>query len=81
MVAVNFVSAMNGLGQYLFNFSTLMPDEDVDEIEEGDWNDEEDEDFDDQFETRSDLNEIRAGDDVGEPDPEDDDHLPDDDLQ
>lgn len=48
---------------------------------EGSWDDEEDEDFDDQTEAIDDLNEIRAGDDLGEPDPEDDDHLPDDDLQ
>lgn len=48
---------------------------------EGSWDDEEDEDFDDAVEARNDLNEIRVGDDIGEPDPEDDDHLPDDDLQ
>ena len=48
---------------------------------EGSWDDEEDEDFDDQMESRNDLNEIRVGDDIGEPDPEDADHLPDDDLQ
>ncbi|TWR27542.1 hypothetical protein FPZ43_13800 [Mucilaginibacter pallidiroseus] len=48
---------------------------------EGAWDDEDDDDFDDQMETRNDLNEIRVGDDLGEPDPEDDDHLPDDDLQ
>jgi hypothetical protein len=53
----------------------------TDEPVEGDWDDEEDEDFDDAVESRNDLNEIRAGDDIGEPDPEDDDHLPDDDLQ
>jgi hypothetical protein len=43
---------------------------------EGDWNDEEDEDFDDQMEFEEDMREIRTGDDVGEPDPEDDDHMP-----
>ena len=80
MAVVNFVGAMDGLGQYLFNFSAVVPDEN-DDVVEGDWDDEEDEDFDDQFETRTDLNEIRTGDDIGEPDPEDDDHLPDDDLQ
>ncbi len=53
---------------------------DDDDIE-GDWNDEEDEDFDDQLDAESDLHEIQVGDDVDEPDPEDDDHLPDDDLQ
>ena len=48
---------------------------------EGDWNDEEDEDFDDETENTNDLHEIQVDDDLGEPDPEDDDHLPDDDLQ
>ncbi len=58
-----------------------MPDE-VNFVE-GDWNDEEDEDFDDKMEVEDDLNEIRVGDDLNEPnaDPDDDDHLPDDDLQ
>jgi hypothetical protein len=51
-----------------------------DEIE-GDWGDEDDEDFDDQLDAESDMHEIRAGDNIDEPDPEDDDHLPDDDLQ
>ena len=51
-----------------------------DEIE-GDWDDEDDEDFDDLLDTESDLHEIKATDDFKEPDPEDDDHLPDDDLQ
>ena len=79
MIAVNFVDAMNGLGQYLFNFSAVMPDED-DDVVEGDWSDEEDEDFDDQFNDPDDLNEVRVGDDLLEPDP-DADHLPNDDLQ
>jgi len=48
---------------------------------EGDWNDEDDEDFDDQLDAEDDLHEIQVDDDLGEPDPEDDDHLPDDDLQ
>ncbi|WP_184546081.1 hypothetical protein [Mucilaginibacter sp. FT3.2] len=48
---------------------------------EGDWEDEDDEDFDDQLDAEDDLHEIQVGDDMGEPDPEDDDHLPDDDLQ
>lgn len=55
------------------------PDEDL--PEEGSWGDEDDEDFEDQVEWRDDMNEIRAGDDINEPDPEYDDHLPDDDLQ
>lgn len=48
---------------------------------EGDWNDEEDEDFDDILEDKDDLHEVQVGDDTDEPDPEDDDHLPDDDWQ
>ncbi|MBD1383928.1 hypothetical protein IDJ75_01445 [Mucilaginibacter rigui] len=48
---------------------------------EGDWNDEEDEDFDDQMEFEDDMREIRTGDDVGEPDPEDDDHMPNGDVK
>ena len=48
---------------------------------EGDWNDEEDEDFDDQMEFEDDLHEIRTADDMGKPDPEDDDHMPDGDMQ
>jgi hypothetical protein len=47
---------------------------------EGDWDDQEDEDFDDILEDKEDLHEIQADDDMGEPDPEDDDHLPDDNL-
>ena len=50
-------------------------------VEEGDWNDEEDEDFDDQMESANDLHEIRVDDDLGEPDPEEDDHLPEEELQ
>jgi hypothetical protein len=48
---------------------------------QGDWNDEEDEDFDDQMESTNDLHEIQVDDDLSEPDPEDDDHLPDEELQ
>lgn len=68
----------------VFMYDTLFlqaPDEDDEPAVEGDWADEDDEDFDDQVEDRNDLNEIRAADDIGEPDPEDADHLPDDDLQ
>ena len=43
--------------------------------------DDDDEDFEDMAEDRNDLNEIRVGDDLREPDPEDDDHLPDEELQ
>lgn len=49
--------------------------------EEGDWDDEEDEDFDDQMESENDMHEIRVDDDLGEPDPEEDDHLPEEELQ
>ncbi|MDN3581281.1 hypothetical protein [Mucilaginibacter flavus] len=48
---------------------------------EGDWGDEDDEDFDDRLDVEDDLPEIKVDDDINEPDPEDDDHLPDDDLQ
>ena len=48
---------------------------------EGDWDDEDDEDFDDRLDAENDLREIKVRDNVYEPDPEDDDHLPDDDLQ
>ncbi|WP_374950491.1 hypothetical protein [Mucilaginibacter sp.] len=67
----------------VFLYDTLYmqaPGEDKEPVE-GDWNDEDDEDFDDQVESENDLHEVRVGDDVREPDPEDDDHLPDDDLQ
>ncbi|WP_158825589.1 hypothetical protein [Mucilaginibacter lacusdianchii] len=40
-----------------------------------------DEDFDDFLEDENDLREVRVNDDLGEPDPEDDDHLPDEELQ
>ncbi len=46
---------------------------------EGDWDDEDDEDFDDQAADLDDLHEIQVDDDLGEPDPEDDDHFPEDD--
>jgi hypothetical protein len=48
---------------------------------EGDWDDEDDEDFDDRLDAENDLREIKVRDNVYEPDPEEDDHLPDDDLQ
>lgn len=60
--------------QYLFvnSWNTYSPggDDDFD-----------DEEFEDEMEDENDLREIRTSDDLGEPDPEDDDHLPDDDLQ
>jgi hypothetical protein len=48
---------------------------------EGDWDDEDDEDFDDRLDAENDVHEIRVGNNTYKPDPEDDDHLPDDDLQ
>jgi hypothetical protein len=57
------------------NYSWGPEDE---EPEEEEWNDEDDEDFDDRTEDMDDLHEIQAGDDWGEPDPDDDDHLPED---
>ena len=61
-----------------------------DEEDDNEWEDEEDENFDDLAADNDDLNEIRTGDDVGEPgaddydltnpDP-DDDHLPEEELQ
>jgi hypothetical protein len=46
---------------------------------EGDWDDEEDDDFDDRAEDLDDLHEIQLEDDQGEPDPDDDDHFPEED--
>jgi hypothetical protein len=56
-----------------------VPDED--DIEEGDWGDEDDEDFDDELDAKNNLDEIRQNEAFRELDPDDDDHLPDDDLQ
>jgi hypothetical protein len=57
----------------------LSPVGDEDDQAEGDWDDEEDEDFDDHAEDRNDLHEILLDNDIFDPD--DDDHLPDDDLE
>ena len=67
--------------EYISKFNlSAFPDED--ELpKDVDWTDEDDEDFEDQLEDKNDLNEIRIANDLGEPEPEDDDHLPDDDLQ
>ena len=47
-----------------------------------DWNDEDDETFDDWIEDEDDLHEIQTEkEEYGDIDPEDDDHLPDDDLR
>jgi hypothetical protein len=61
------------------------------DFSEGNWDDEEDEDFDDQADDIDDLHAVQVDDDLNEPDAEDeyditnpdpdDDHLPDDDLQ
>ncbi|MCJ8211464.1 hypothetical protein MUY27_17225 [Mucilaginibacter sp. RS28] len=56
-------------------------DEDDDDLDFDPGADEEDENFDDEMNDEDDLHEIRVGDDLGEPDPEDDDHLPEDDFQ
>ena len=47
-----------------------------DDTAESDWDDEDDEDFDDMAADLDDLHEIQIDDDLGVPDPEDDDHLP-----
>jgi len=60
----------------MFN-SSWNPDEEG--PVEGDWDDEDDEDFDDMAADLDDLHEIQVDDDIGEPDPEEDDHFPDDD--
>jgi len=65
---------------FIFDRVKLQAPGEDDEIVEGDWDDEDDEDFDDQMENENDLHEIRVDDDLGEPDPEEDDHLPDDEL-
>ncbi|MCD8741881.1 hypothetical protein LT679_14795 [Mucilaginibacter roseus] len=48
---------------------------------EGDWDDEEDEEFDDLIESQSEISRIRRDNDWDGIDEDDDDHLPDDDLQ
>ncbi|RYF85593.1 MAG: hypothetical protein EOO03_13025 [Chitinophagaceae bacterium] len=48
---------------------------------EGNLGDEDDEDFDDLAEAREDMQNVAEGANLDEPTPEDDDHLPDDDLQ
>lgn len=50
--------------------------------DDDDWDDEDDETFDDWMDDEDDLHEIQtAEEEYGDIDPEDDDHLPDDDLQ
>jgi hypothetical protein len=62
----------------IFDSITLLsPREDDDDVE-GDWNDEEDEDFDDRVEDTNDLHEIMTDNNLLDPD--DEDHLPDNDF-
>jgi hypothetical protein len=46
---------------------------------EGDWDDEDDEDFDDRIADLDDLHEIQVDEDMGEPAIDDDDHFPEED--
>ncbi|RVU00102.1 hypothetical protein EOD41_14165 [Mucilaginibacter limnophilus] len=71
------------LNQNVIEFNGMymvMPREDDDPIE-GDWADEEDEDFDDQTEGLDDLDELYEEAEYDEIDPDDDDHLPEEELQ
>ena len=63
-----------------FGTVTLLSPGDDDDIddEDGDWSDIDDEDFEDRVEDENDLHEILLDNDLFDPD--DDDHLPDDDL-
>ena len=63
-----------------FAFASTLPPGGEDDAVEGDWDDEDDEDFDDRAEDEDDLHEIALADN-DEPDADEDDHLPDDDLQ
>ncbi|MDB5137589.1 MAG: hypothetical protein JWP37_4192 [Mucilaginibacter sp.] len=75
MVFTNYGDA-NLYGEALTHVAVTSwnPDEDI--PVEGDWDDEDDEDFDDRAQDLDDLHEIQVDEDLGEPDPEDDDHLP-----
>jgi hypothetical protein len=65
---------------FVFNIPVMeMPGDDDDvEDEEGDWSDIDDEDFEDMAEDNNDLHEIQEDNNILDPD--DDDHLPDDDF-
>jgi hypothetical protein len=63
--------------EFLNTITSWNPDDN--EPVEGDWDDEDDEDFDDRVADLDDLHEIELEDEFGETDPDDDDHLPDDD--
>jgi hypothetical protein len=57
----------------LYNYTPAGDDDLID--------DDDDDQFEDAMNDENDLHEIQAADDIGEPDPEDDDHLPDEELQ
>jgi hypothetical protein len=89
----DFIESQASISHNTFMYDTIYfqaPGED-ENFTEGDWNDEEDEDFDDKAEDLDDLNAIKSGDDLNEPDGEsvyditnpdpDDDHLPEEELQ
>ncbi len=59
--------------------NTSWGPEDDNEPVEGDWDDEDDEDFDDRAQDLDDLHEIQVDEDLDEPDPDDDDHFPEED--
>lgn len=73
------IQAEKGTGNPL-TFDEILMYGGGDDPLEGDWDDQEDEDFDDILEDKEDLHEIQVDGSIGEPDPEDDDHLPDDDI-
>jgi hypothetical protein len=60
------------------NTLTMQTPDEFDDDVEGDWDDEDDEDFDDEMEFETDKHEILVEEDLV--DPEDDDHLPNDEL-
>jgi hypothetical protein len=70
---------ITALTQFFMAISAIPGDDDP--IEEGDWSDEDDEDFDDLMESETDLNNIQIENDYDIPDEKDDDHLPNDNLQ
>lgn len=77
-----FESRYQDTDHSVFKYDTLFlqgPGEE--EPVEGDWGDEEDEDFDDQTESVSDLHEIQVDDDLSKPDRDEDDHMPDGEMQ
>lgn len=61
------------------NTITMLSPGGEDDNEEGDWTDIDDEDFEDMAEDRDDFQQMELDNDIFDPD--DDDHLPDDDLE